>query len=142
MSYKSPSWMRLYRSPMRSLENGIAVGGLAVLARSAVFCTALILMSAAIPQSNAEPLSRASCVAKLQRFVLSIDDLLAHNITDDESFWSVIREDLPANGCNVSEVISISKKSKFFTLYQASTYYTITFENENEQVSFQIQKGT
>jgi hypothetical protein len=86
------------------------------------------------------------CEEKMERFVESIDDLLAKQITKREYFWAVIRKYLPAKGCTVEEVISISKTSKFFRPpfdfpppYQI---YAVMFASSGVKVGFGLNKDT
>jgi hypothetical protein len=83
------------------------------------------------------------CAENLQRFVESIDELLAKNVLENEPFWAVIREYLPAKGCTVEEVISISRTSKFYAPpFEQYAVYTISFRNSDTVVSFGLQKDT
>jgi hypothetical protein len=86
------------------------------------------------------------CEERMERFVESIDDLLAKQATKRDFFWAVIRKYLPATGCTVEEVISISKTSKFFTPPFDSPppyeVYTIMFRNSGVKVGFGLKKDT
>ena len=82
------------------------------------------------------------CTVKLQRFVESIDELLAENILQDEPYWAVIRKYLPATGCRVDEVISISRTSKFFEPQMSDADKGISFRNSNMRVVFGLERGT
>jgi hypothetical protein len=74
---------------------------------------------------------------------------LPKKITKREYFWAVIRKYLPATGCTVEEVISISKTSKFFTPpfdfpppFERFEVYTIMFRNSGVKVGFGLKKDT
>jgi hypothetical protein len=84
----------------------------------------------------------ALCAEKLHRFVESIDELLAKTVAQNEPFWAVIRKYLPATGCRVDEVISISKTSRFFEPRIKDTDSTISFRNSDIRVGFQIEEDT
>jgi hypothetical protein len=83
------------------------------------------------------------CTEKLERFVESIDELLAENVVKDEPFWAVFRKYLPAMGCSVGEVISASKASRFFVgPLEGYASYAIIFKNSDIKVRFGLEKGT
>jgi hypothetical protein len=108
-----------------------------------IFSALLALMSMTAAPSNAERPRTTLCAEKLQKFVGAIDELLAKNVLQDEPFWAVIREYLPAKGCTVEEVISISKASKFFEPpFEQYAVFTISFKNANKEVFFGLQKDT
>ena len=95
----------------------------------AAFLSALALMSILPAHSRAEQPRAASCAEKMEKFVESIDELLAKNVLEDEPFWAVIRENLPVKGCSVAEVISISRTSKFSVPpFEQYASYTISSE--------------
>jgi len=75
------------------------------------FLSAVALTSIFAAPSHAEQPRATSCAEKMEKFVESIDELLAKKVLEDEPFWAVIRENLPVKGCSVEEVISISRKS-------------------------------
>jgi hypothetical protein len=69
--------------------------------------------------------------------------LLAKNVLEDEPFWAVIREYLPAKGCRVEEVISISNTSRFSEPpFEQYASYTISFRNSDTRVLFGLEKNT
>jgi hypothetical protein len=84
------------------------------------------------------------CEERMERFVESIDDLLAKQTTKREFFRAVIRKYLPDTACTVEEVISISKTSKFFTLPfdfpPPFEDYLIRFRNSSVEVGFAQKK--
>jgi hypothetical protein len=103
----------------------------------------LTLVSIVAGRSNAEQPRDPSCAEKLQKFVESIDELLAKNALEDEAFWAVIREYLPARGCSVEEVISISRTSKFSVPpFEQYASYTISFRNSDKDVFFGLERST
>ena len=111
--------------------------------RTIIFPAVLALTSMVAARSNAEQTQTTLCAKKLQRFVESIDELLAKNVLQDEPFWAVIREYLPAKGCTVEEVISISRTSKFYAPpFEQYAVFTISFKNANTEVFFGLQKDT
>jgi hypothetical protein len=94
------------------------------------------------PRDAGQPQATA-CAEKLERFVESIDELLAAYVLEDEPFWAVIRKYVPVTGCNANEVISISKRSKFFERpYEGPISHIITFGNANIYVGFSVEKAT
>jgi hypothetical protein len=85
------------------------------------------------------------CEEKLQRFVQTIDELLAKKHAPDDYFRAAINRYLPPTGCTVEEVISISRTSRFFVplregAAQESFVYVVSFRNSDETVSFGLQK--
>jgi hypothetical protein len=108
-----------------------------------VFMALIGLTSIVADRSNAEQPRASSCAEKLQRFVVSIDELLSKKVLQHEPYWAVIREYLPPKGCTVEEVISISRTSKFFASpFEEYAAYTIIFKDSDTVVSFGLQKGT
>ncbi|MBR1190421.1 hypothetical protein JQ609_21040 [Bradyrhizobium sp. AUGA SZCCT0169] len=82
------------------------------------------------------------CTQKLERFVESIDELLAQTI-QQRFIWAAIRRYLPRTGCRADEVISIARTSRFFTpLSENSTAYGITFQNSDWTIYFELDKNT
>lgn len=109
----------------------------------AAFLSALALMSILPAHSRAEQPRAASCAEKMEKFVESIDELLAKNVLEDELFWAVIRESLPVKGCSVAEVISISRTSKFSVPpFEQYASYTISFRNSDKDIFFGLEKDT
>jgi hypothetical protein len=100
----------------------------------------------ATPKSPHDPgQPRATlCEEKMERFVESIDDLLAKQIAKREVYRAVIRKYLPETGCTVEEVISISKTSRFFTppfdFPPPFEVYLIMFRNSGVEVGFGLKK--
>jgi hypothetical protein len=83
------------------------------------------------------------CAEKLERFVESIDDLLAKDVLADEHYWAAIRKYLPATGCRIDEVISISKTSRFSASpFQGHTSYQISFRNADIIILLGLEKDT
>jgi hypothetical protein len=92
---------------------------------------------------NADESQAGLCAEKVSRFVDSIDELLNGNANDVYVFREPIRKYMPAAGCNVEEVISISKTSKFFVqAYDWSPAYTIIFKNPRFDITFGLRKDT
>ena len=107
------------------------------------FLSALALTSIFAAPSHAEQPRATSCAEKMEKFVESIDELLAKNVLEDEPFWAVIRENLPVRGCSVAEVISISRTSKFYVPpFEQYTSYTISFRNSDKDIFFGLEKDT
>lgn len=104
----------------------------------------LIVVTLISVRANAEELRIGSCAEELHRFIATIDNLFAKNEHDYESFWSAIREHLPADGCAASEVISISTTSRFFEgpPYEMKESFVVLFRNADTSVSFELQKST
>src|ERR1043166_1740922 len=93
--------------------------------------------------SNADNSAAALCAVKVRGFVESIDGLLSANPNDVYVFREPIRKYMPAKGCDVEEVISISKTSKFFVeAYDWSPAYTIIFQNPRFDITFGLRKDT
>jgi hypothetical protein len=111
--------------------------------RITIFLALLGLMGSLADRSNAEQPRTSSCTEKLQGFVVLIDELLTKNVLQDEPFWEVIREYLPAKGCTVEEVIAISRTSKFYApLFEQGGFYTISFRNSDTEITFGLRKDT
>ncbi|MBR1270960.1 hypothetical protein JQ629_26135 [Bradyrhizobium sp. AUGA SZCCT0222] len=82
------------------------------------------------------------CAQKLERFVESIDELLAQTV-QERFIWAAIRRYLPETGCRVDEVIPIVRASKFFVpLSENPTKFGITFEGADWAVHFVLDKNT
>jgi hypothetical protein len=111
--------------------------------RIIIFPALLSLLSVVADRSNAEQPRTKLCAGKIHKFVESIDELLAKKVLEHEPFWAVIRDYLPAKGCTVEEVISISRTSRFFEPpFEHYADYTMSFRNSDTQVTFGLQKGT
>jgi len=111
--------------------------------RIIIFPALLALMSIVADRSGAEQPRTTLCAEKLHRFVESIDELLGKNVLQNEPYWAVMREHLPAKGCSVDEVISISRTSKFSAPpFEQYAEYTISFRNSDTEVSFGLRKDT
>jgi hypothetical protein len=82
-----------------------------------------------------------SCAKKLQGFVESVDELLSKNVLAKEPYKVAMGQYLPATGCTVEEVLSISKTSRFFSPpYEDYASYTIVFKNADVVVAFGLRK--
>ena len=81
------------------------------------------------------------CAERLERLVASIDELLVEKVQRRVRAWAAIRRYLPATGCNVDEVTSITRKSKFFKAPTDSADSTIGFEDSNIRVQFRMEKS-
>ncbi len=88
--------------------------------------------------------STARCSANIRKFVEAIDLLLTERPRSIEAYYDPIRTYLVGTrGCNVDEVISISKNSKFFSeLGEQYTTYVIVFQSKSVVVSFGLKKDT
>jgi hypothetical protein len=119
----------IFYAPMRRLTIIIA------------FLAAYILSATS---SIAEESAAARCSAKLRKFVTAIDRIFAEDPGSVEDYYGPIRDYLSGTGgCNVDEVISISKKSKFFSeLGEEYTTYVIVFYGNGVTVSFGLKKNT
>jgi hypothetical protein len=92
---------------------------------------------------NADESQAALCAEKVRGFVDSIDKLLSENPDDMNIFNSPIKKYLPVKGCNVDEVISIAKNSKFFLeAYDWFPAYTILFRSSRFDITFGLRKDT
>jgi hypothetical protein len=105
---------------------------------------ALLFMSnLSVTNLNADESQAAICSIKVQKFIQEIDALLNANHNSVFVFDDPIRKYLPVNGCNVDEVISISKHSKFFVeAYDWLPAYTIFFRNSKFDITFGLRKDT
>jgi hypothetical protein len=81
------------------------------------------------------------CAERLERFVESIDELFVEKVDRRVRAWAAIRRYLPATGCNVDEVASIIRKSKFFKTPADGTYSTIRFEDSDIRVQLRMEKN-
>lgn len=82
------------------------------------------------------------CAERLERFVASIDELFAEKVERRARAWAAIRKYLPATGCDVDEVISIVKKSRFFKPPKEDADSTIRFEDADIRVQLRMEKST
>lgn len=99
----------------------------------------------ATPKAPRRPEQRRAslCAGKLERFVESVDELLARDRVADEAIWAVIRKYLPALGCRVDEVMSIARTSRFLSVsVEMRAAHIYTFANQNIGVHFSLEKGT
>lgn len=81
------------------------------------------------------------CAERLERLVASIDELFVEKVERSARAWAAIRRYLPATGCNVDEVVSIVKKSKFFTAPKDGADSTIRFEDSDIRVQLRMEKS-
>jgi hypothetical protein len=124
-------------------QNNIALRLLAIARKSTVVCALLISSLLSATNLNAEESQAAICAEKIRGFVESIDELLTGNANDVYVFREPIRKYMPAKGCSVEEVISISRTSKFFVqAYDWSPAYTIIFRNSRFDITFGLRKDT
>jgi hypothetical protein len=108
-----------------------------------VVCALLIASNLSATNLNADESQAALCAKKVRGFVDSIDELLTGDANDVYVFREPIRKYMPATGCNVEEVISISKTSKFFVqAYDWSPAYTIIFRSSRFDITFGLRKDT
>jgi hypothetical protein len=106
-------------------------------------CALFIATSLSTTNLYADKSQAALCAEKVRGFVESIDELLTGNANDVYVFRDPIRKYMPAKGCNVEEVISISRTSKFFVeAYDWSPAYTIIFRNARFDITFGLRKDT
>ena len=80
------------------------------------------------------------CAERLERLVESIDELFVEKVERRVRAWAAIRRYLPATGCNVDEVASIIRKSKFFKAPTDGADSTICFEDSDIRVQFRMEK--
>lgn len=103
----------------------------------------LLISSLTVTYSKADESQAAICSIKVQQFVQEIDALLNANHSSVFVFDDPIRKHLPVKGCNVDEIISISKQSKFFVeAYDWFPAYTIFFRNSKFDITFGLRKDT
>jgi hypothetical protein len=103
----------------------------------------LIASTLSATNLSADESQSVICSIKVQKFVEEIDALLIANHNSVYVFDYPIREYLPVKGCNVDEVISISKRSKFFVeAYDWLPAYTIVFRNSKFDITFGLRKDT
>jgi hypothetical protein len=103
-----------------------------------------LLAASGLSASKADQASAALCSAKIRKFVQAVDLLFTENPTSIEAYYEPIRNYLiGTRGCNVDEVIAISKTSKYFAeLGEIYTEYVIALENKRADVSFGLNKDT
>jgi hypothetical protein len=82
------------------------------------------------------------CAVKLQRFVESMDELFAEQVVQSEPYWAVIRKYLPAIGCRIDEVISITRTSKFLRPQGTDADPIFNLSNSEMRVMFRLESGT
>jgi hypothetical protein len=108
-----------------------------------VVCALIIANGLSVTNLNADESQAALCAKKVRGFVESIDELLSGNANDVHVFGEPIRKYLPVKGCNVDEVISIARTSKFFSeAYDWSPAYTIIFRSLRFDITFGLRKDT
>lgn len=78
----------------------------------------------------------------MERLLDSVDDLLSKQIWQDELLWVVIRKYLPNTGCTAEEVVSASKRSKFWVERAGHKDITIFLSNGDKGVTFRLNKDT
>ncbi|MDB5579776.1 MAG: hypothetical protein JWR80_4952 [Bradyrhizobium sp.] len=81
------------------------------------------------------------CAERLERFVASIEELFVEKVERRARAWAAIRRYLPATGCNVDEVGSIVRKSKFFKAPTDGTDSTIRFEDSDIRVQLRMERN-
>lgn len=92
---------------------------------------------------NADESQAALCSDKVRKFVEVMDSLLSENPNDVLVFDYPIKKYLSVTGCNVDEVLSISKSSRFFwKLSDQYAEYWVRFESKRYLVSFALKKTT
>ena len=127
-------------------QNSVAPWPLAIARASKVISVVSALLIASylgVTILNADESQAALCSKKVKGFVESIDELLSGNANDVHVFGEPIRKYLPAKGCNVDEVISIARTSKFFSeAYDWSPAYTIIFRSLRFDITFGLRKET
>jgi hypothetical protein len=123
---------------------GVVLRAVAITSKLISLVSALLVASSlSAINSYADEAQATLCAEKVRRFVESIDELLTGNANDVYVFREPIRKYMPATGCNVEEVISISKTSKFFVqAYDWSPAYTIIFKNSRFDITFGLRKDT
>jgi hypothetical protein len=104
----------------------------------------VLLAASSQSASRADQASAALCSAKVREFVQAVDLLFTENPRSIEAYYEPIRNYLiGTRGCNVDEVIAISKTSKYFSeLGEIYTEYVIVLENKRADVSFGLKKDT
>jgi hypothetical protein len=103
----------------------------------------LVASSLVVTNLNADESQVALCSDKVRKFVEIMDSLLSENPNDVLVFDYPIKKYLSVTGCNVDEVLSISKSSRFFwKLSEQYTEYWVRFESKRYLVSFALKKTT
>jgi hypothetical protein len=105
--------------------------------------SALFLCAAQVSGARADS-SAAQCSAKVRKFVAANDLLLTEDRGDILAYYDPIRTYLNGTrGCNVDEVLSIVKNSKFLSeLNEHYTNFVIVFQGKTVIVSFGLKKDT
>jgi hypothetical protein len=103
-----------------------------------------LLVASGLSAGSADQASAALCSAKIRKFVQAVDLLFIESPRSIEAYYEPIRNYLiGTRGCNVDEVIAISKTSKYFSeLGEIYTEYVIVLENKRADVSFGLKKDT
>ena len=92
---------------------------------------------------SADPAQAEICSERVRKFVEEIDHLLASTLNDVLAFKYPIKKYLPIGHCNIADVISISKESKFFSkAYDWGPAYTIIFRNYGFEITFALRKDS
>lgn len=87
--------------------------------------------------------SASICSKTLVQFVAELDEVFTANPDDLRLVRAVVQRHLPVKRCNVEDVISIAKTSRFFSeAFDQYASYTISFRSSEFIVSFGLRKGT
>jgi len=94
------------------------------------------------PQAATEGESHAACARDLKQSIADLDRLIDASPRSIKAFDSV-RKQMPKGPCDVDEVISIAKTSKFYSsVYDWRMGYTILIATDNVHFSFGITKDS
>jgi len=108
-----------------------------------VFCALLLISTQNATNLSADESRAALCADKVRKFVEVMDTLLSEKPSNIHAFDYPIQKYLSVNSCNVDEVISISKGSKFFSeLFEQDTEYSVVFGSKEFIASFALKKKT
>jgi hypothetical protein len=105
--------------------------------------TVLLLLCAAPLKAQAQESQAAVCSRKVSQFVVDLDAVLTENPISSDIVQARILRHLPVKGCDVADVIAISKTSKYFRdAYERDSAYTMIFRSEDFTVSFGLRKDS
>jgi hypothetical protein len=103
----------------------------------------VLLFGSTLIATSADESQAAICSDKVRKFVKVMDALLSENPNNVLAFDYPIKKYLSVKSCNVDEVISISKSSRFFSeLFEQDTEYSVVFGNKDFIASFALKKKT
>lgn len=105
------------------------------------FCWVAIALLTGARQLFADEASARLCSRTVEQFVTALDKVLDENPNSVFVVTAVVDKYLPVDGCNISDVLSLSRKSKFFSeAYEQFASYTVSFRSDRFVVSFGLRK--